>query len=140
MNTQLLLPNSFKRPGIILLIPALLLSVLFIAGTDLPAWLKIHYNNSDITRELVAVWLLIACFFTGFSKEKTEDEMIRHLRLNALLWSVYINYAIWMLSFLLVDGIAAITILVYNMFNILLFYIIIFNFIIYRNSKKTTYE
>lgn len=140
MNTQLLLPNSLKKTGILLLIPALLLSIFFIAGFDLPARLNIYYNHNNITRDLVAGCLLIACFLTGFSKEKTEDEMIMQLRLNALLWSVYINYAVLLAAFILVDGITFFTILVYHMFSILLLYILIFNVIIYHNSKKTTYE
>ena len=139
MSTQPLLPHGFKKPGIILLVPTLLLSLMFFWGIHVPAGLQIQIGENN-TEDLVAILLMIALFFTGFSREKTEDEMIMQLRLNSLLKSVYINYALLLGSFLLLDAITLLNIFILSIFSILLLYIIIFNFIIYHNSKKPTYD
>ena len=139
MSTQPLLPHGFKKPGIILLVPTLLLSLMFFWGIHVPAGLQIQIGGNN-TEDLVAILLMIALFFTGFSREKTEDEMIMQLRLNSLLKSVYINYALLLGSFLLLDAITLLNIFILSIFSILLLYIIIFNFIIYPNSKKPTYD
>lgn len=139
MSTQPLLPHGFKKPGIILLVPTLLLSIMFLWGLHVPAGLEIQLAGNN-TEDLVAILLMVALFFTGFSREKTEDEMIMQLRLNSLLKSVYINYTMLLASFLLLDTITLLNIFILSMFSILLLYIIIFNSIIYYNSKKTTYD
>ena len=140
MNTRLLLPNSFKKAGIILLVPCLILSLISILEIKLPAWLNTYFSNSSSNKDMLAVLLIISLFFTGFSREKTEDEAIMQVRLNSLLWSVYINYTTLLAAYMLLDITIFLTILVYSTFAVLLLYIIIFNLIIYRNSKKALYE
>jgi len=79
--------------------------------------------------------LIISLFFIAFSKEKNEDEFIAKIRLESLLWATYINYAVLIIAILFVYGGSAFWVLVYNIFTILLFFIIRFNWVI-RKSRK----
>jgi fatty acid desaturase len=71
----------------------------------------------------------------GFSKEKEEDEFIRELRLSSLLWAVLISYALLLLAFLTIYGFAFFSVMVYNMFTVLVIFIIRFHYLLYKNAK-----
>jgi len=158
MNTKLLLHNRFKRLGWLLLIPATIAGIFLAANGFNLEWLNMHvfafwFDNGIFSKgvsfdwvevkagnTLVAVIWLIGALMVGFSKEKQEDEFIANLRLSSLLWSVWINYLLLLLSFIFIYGFPFLNVMVYNMFTVLIIFIIRFNFILYRNSKMATDE
>jgi uncharacterized RDD family membrane protein YckC len=71
----------------------------------------------------------------SFSKEMQEDEFIANLRLSSLLWSVWVNYIFLLIAFLFIWNFDFLNVVVYNMFTILIIFIIRFNYILYRTSK-----
>ncbi len=114
MKTKMLLSHSWRKIGWIILVPSIVLSVaLSVTDWEQPAlYLTVpsFFNDSHIfneakessagimvwtkdnfTNELISIGLLVGLFLVAFSKEKIEDEYIFQLRLNALLWSVYIT-------------------------------------------------
>jgi len=152
MSNTLLLPNKFKLLGWFLLIVAV---ILFVASSfevfDLfPEKSKVFaiFNKeifgqsqfftlieTNITLTVVGVLFIIGAMMVGFSKEKREDEFIAKLRLSSLLWAVWVNYALLFLAFLFVYGTDFLTVMMYNMFTILIIFIVRFNYLLYKNSK-----
>lgn len=91
--------------------------------------------ETNITLTVVGVLFIIGAMMVGFSKEKREDEFIAKLRLSSLLWAVWVNYALLFLAFLFVYGTDFLTVMMYNMFTILIIFIVRFNYLLYKNSK-----
>jgi len=91
--------------------------------------------ETNITLTVVGVLFIIGAMMVGFSKEKREDEFIAKLRLSSLLWAVWVNYALLFLAFFFVYGTDFLTVMMYNMFTILIIFIVRFNYLLYKNSK-----
>lgn len=156
MESNYLLPNRFKTIGWILFVPSLVLGILWqchirfeveapvfaIWSSADPAspsqFLTIIHKN--IYNEIVAVPLLISLMLVAFSKEKTEDEYILKLRHDSLLWAIYINFILLLLSIVFVFKDAFITIMIYNMYTILLLFIARFNIRLFRDRQALENE
>lgn len=74
-------------------------------------------------------------FCVAFSREKLEDEWVNRVRLESLQWSVYLNYALLLIALLVVYDEGFFYVMVYNMFTILIFFIIRFNFVLYVKDR-----
>ena len=157
MTSRLLLPNKYKVVGWFLLIPSAIVGVILsFTGFDaFPIKAKMFAILNDelfgktklfsfievsITNTIIGVLFIIGALFVGFSKEKTEDEFITNLRLSSLLWAVWVNHVLLLLAVLFIYGTPFFTVMVYNMFTILLIFIGRFNYILYRNTKTVTDE
>ena len=100
----------------------LVISVPDLFGTDSlfdggSGWMK-----NGILDELFTVLIIISGLIHSFSKEKTEDELISKLRLDSLIWSLYINYGLVILATLLIYDIMYFNVLIFNLFTIILFF------------------
>ena len=152
MSQNLLLPHKFKRVGWFVFIPAAIAGIWRSFSSYEIDWLQWKvfslYSNSlfedptvftwqttDVSNTLIGVLFIAGAMLVGFSQEKNEDEFIRELRLSSLLWAVLISYALLLLAFVLVYGFAFFTLMVYNMFTVLLFFIFRFHYLLYKNSK-----
>ena len=159
MNQKLLLPNRFKTIGWCILIPATIAGIFLMATDFESSWLTTtvfsffgddtFINNSgtsgsqnftfitaDVTNSLVGILFIIGALMVSFSKEKREDEFIANLRLSSLLWSVWVNYILLLIAFLFIWNFDFLSVMVYNMFTILIIFIIRFNYLLYRSSKS----
>ncbi len=76
--------------------------------------------------------VLIGLFLIAFSREKIEDEQIIQLRLDSLRWAIYLNYAILLFSLIFTHGNDSHHILMLNIWLPLLFFILRFQWILYR--------
>ena len=157
MKTRFLFPNSFKTLGWVLFVPSFILFLLqilevfpvdegnsfmniktFAVYNDL--WLfnekgffKIITNN--ISDEVITLSIIIGGLFIGFSKLKNEDEMISKIRYESLVWATYFNYAIFVFCTLFIFGMVYLNVLYFNIFTLLLFFIIRFHYMIYKLNK-----
>lgn len=160
MNQTLLLPNRFKTIGWFILIPATIAGIILTTTGFEAEWLNakvltLFYDEvsilsdvlvkkagpfgvieANITNTLVGLVFLVGALMVAFSKEKHEDEFIANLRLSSLLWSVWVNYILLLIAFLLIYGLAFLHIMIYNMFTILIIFIIRFNYLLYRSTKS----
>lgn len=159
MKQTLLLPSRFKTIGWFILIPATIAGIVLIATSFESEWLttsvfalfndelffgkhelgksqNFSFITVDVTNTLVGVLFIIGGLMVGFSKEKREDEFIANLRLSSLLWSVWVNYVLLLFAFLLIWNFAFLNVMVYNMFTILIIFIIRFNYILHRSTKS----
>jgi hypothetical protein len=160
MKPNYLLSNQFKKIGWILFIPSMILGILYFLIQFQPKFLDIKVfailesgiapwdswnkffvvTQTNAIDEIVGILLIISLFFIAFSREKKEDEFISKIRLESLLWATYINYAILIFAILFVYGGSAFWVLVFNIFTILIFFIIRFNWVIRKSGKSAKDE
>jgi hypothetical protein len=81
------------------------------------------------------VLLLVSGFMVAFSKERQEDEYVSKVRLESLQWSVYLNYALLLLAIMFVFDESFFYVMIYNMYTILIFFIVRFNFVLNVKDK-----
>lgn len=152
-----LLPHKYKKVGWILLIPATILWIYLIYkgydGLDIDVTVFAIISEFglsegqyfdliqvDITNTLAGIFFIAGALLVIFSKERNEDEFIASLRQSSILWAVLVNYILLFLAFVFIYGFAFLTVMMYNMFTILIIYIIRFHYILYRNSQKLSDE
>lgn len=127
----LLFPHSFQRIGwIIFAISAAIGAyILFTDNTD-----SYLFNNIAI------IGISIGAILATCSREEVEDEMTGQMRLNSLLTALYINYAILIVCSLLIYDLDFLSVMLYNMFTILLIFMVVFRWKIWRVKKATENE
>ena len=147
MKTNYLLPHAFKKAGWILLIP---LFVLFMwhgaheiiwSYSDpstywihMPSWLHNDMNT------ILIVGFSVAFLLVAFSREKIEDEYIMQVRYVCLIRSVIANYIVLIAAALLLYDFKFLSFMSYNMFTVILIYIIVFHISLYRLRKSIRHE
>lgn len=92
--------------------------------------------DNNILNEILGIIMIISSVLVAFSKEVNEDEYISKIRLESLVWAVYLNYAILLLAFVFVYGMSFLWVMIFNMFTILIFFIIRFNWQIRKLKTK----
>jgi hypothetical protein len=153
MKTRFLFPNYFKTLGWVLFVPSVLITILIsVLQINTDEYLnvtvfaiysdeifgKASFLNSienSIIDELLTVEMIVGGIFIGFSKMKVEDEMISKIRYESLVWATYLNYGLILLFTIFIYGTSYLNILFYNMFTLLLFFIIRFHYMIYKLNK-----
>ena len=139
-----LLPHYCRSIGYVLLVSFLALGIAYMGwGYELP-WLQydrmprgsgLDFSNNNFTDEVACSGIIVSLILIAFSKEKIEDEAIQFFRLEALQWAVYANYLVLILSILLCYGVKFFIVMTYNMFTILIIFIIRFRFVLYQHTK-----
>ncbi|GAB3362391.1 hypothetical protein GCM10027566_30160 [Arachidicoccus ginsenosidivorans] len=142
MKSQLLLSYRYKKIGWILLLPCLVLGLLkwYIINDHqfLSYVMNVFYENVyfDIVPTLLIAGMLAGALLIVFSKEKQEDEFIEKLRLSSSMWAILVNYLILFFCNLLFYSWSFLNIIAVNMFTILFFYIIRFNYLLIRSKRS----
>jgi len=141
MKAANLLPFNVKRLGWIILLPALFLGIMVLYFEfAIPGFeITIPYATTliagkplvnNLTDEMVAIIVIVALGLIAFSEEKEEDEWVSKIRLESLQWSVYANYILLILAIVFVYDIHFFEALVYNMYTILILFILRFNYVL----------
>lgn len=157
MSNKLLLPNRFKKIGWLILIPSTILGIVLCFNQFNTDWLHASvfaiandetlgsqkyfgFRDTNITNTVIGASFIIGALLVSFSKEKTEDEFIAEIRLSSLLWAVCVSYILLLAAFLLIYGTPFLNVMVYNMFTVLIIFIVRFNYILYKNAKSVSDE
>jgi FlaA1/EpsC-like NDP-sugar epimerase len=98
------------------------------------------FTKVNLTGTIVGILFLIGAIFVAFSKEKREDEYIAGIRLESLLWATYINYGVLLFCFIFFYSFEFLYVMIFNMFTILIFFIIRFYYMLYRSDKSLSHE
>jgi hypothetical protein len=141
MKASNLLPFKVKLLGWIILLPSLILGVAVmyfefeVPGFEVvipysKAFLSNEALSNNLTDELASVLFMVCLILIAFSEEKEEDEFISMLRLESLQWSVYFNYGLLIIAILFIYDMAFFQALIYNMYSILVFFILRFNYVL----------
>ncbi len=155
MKTKFLFPNKYKVIGWMMLIPAAVLGIVMMITNYQPAFLEVnvfslttqafgdsqtHCFKNNISDELLAILFTVGALLAGFSKQKNEDEYIASIRHDSLLWATYVNYGLLILSVIFVYDIGFFNVMVYNMFTVLIIFLLRFNFMLYKSNTTIANE
>jgi len=159
METRFLLPNKFKVYGWILLIPSSILGLLVIfeefkfnfldmrvftiSSGGFAPWevtRAFKFEKENLTATLVGVLFLLGALMVTLAREKNEDEFISKMRLESLLWATILNYLILLFCFIFFYEFGFVYVMIFNMFTILILFIIRFNYVLYLSSKSLRHE
>ena len=152
MKSNYLFPNQFRKLGWFLIIPGILLGVIFLMSdselnlfnmtvfsiAEKPIFGETTFFNltkNNVLDELACLLIVIGSLLIAFSKQKHEDEFISKIRLESLVWATYVNYIVLIITFLFVYDMVFFWVLVFNMFTMLLFFIIRFNWELYKSKN-----
>lgn len=141
MNPSFLLPNRFKKIGIILFPIGFIIWIITQRGlfnTDLNHTIKV------ITLTLSFFSFLFGLYFISFSKEPIEDEYINSVRLKSFQISSITQMVFFLISFIIMflfnlepNGDAGLSIfLLSSIILYWLMYMIIFNYTLITNKSK----
>lgn len=94
------------------------------------------WMQNSILDELFTVLIIISGIIHSFSREKIEDELISKLRLDSLIWSLYVNYTVVILATLLIYDFMYFNVLIFNLFTIILFFNLKLRFSLHKHYKS----
>ena len=156
MKTKILFPNHFKRIGWYLLIFSVILGIL---GLLKPAYFKFlddtkvfavyseqldvkvfEIIENNVLDEVLGILGIVGAIFVAFSKVKQEDEYIAKIRMESLVWAVYLNYAILIFCMIFFYNFGFFYVMIVNLFTILIFFIIRFYYLVYKSKKSLSHE
>lgn len=157
MKLNYLFPNKYKKFGWMLLIPSAIFGCmnLFLEyEPDFFDWKvpaiyvgkifgESHFFGlveNNVFDEILGVFIIISSLIVAFSREKLEDEYISKIRLESLVWAVYFNYAVLIISFIFLFDMIFFWVMIFNMFTIILFFITRFHWQIYSLKKASENE
>ena len=120
---NLLFPHRFQKIG----------WALFAICLAIGGYILISDSYSYTLNNIAIIGIIVGAVLVTCSREKVEDEMTQHLRLNSLLVALYINYAVLILCSLLVYDLSFVTVMMYNMFTVLLIFMAVFRYNIYAS-------
>ena len=152
MKTNYLLPHKYKTIGWILFVIGLTLGAMVLFAEFEPEFLNVKvyalFNEellgattffslveTNLLVEIIITLIVVGGLITAFTKEQIEDEFIAKIRLESLVWATYINYILLLLATLVVFELSFLYVMQVNMFTLLIFFIIRFNWML-RKSKK----
>ena len=157
MKTNYLFPNRYKKLGWLLFIPGIILGIVYlIYQSDISLFdIKVFaiaekaifsdttffsISENNVLDEISSILIIIGALLIAFSKEKYEDEFISKIRLESLVWATYINYAILILAIIFVYDMPFFWVLVFNMFTLLIFFLVRFNWVLYISKNQISDE
>jgi len=132
-----LLPYTYKKVDMWMFLPfaALCLCLLFDAGLPeiMVPWIafgdKLFYTgDANLLTEVGMMGLLVSLCFIALSREKDEDEMTAHVRMQSFVWSLWFTSAILALGILFIMGLSFLSFALIALYLFYLVYILKFNF------------
>ena len=151
MKNSYLFPAYFKKIGwsMFPFMLAFSIYVLYIKNGlnwDVSMWTFVSDSKwfgtsvQDISDEIAFTGMTVSLLFIAFAKRKDEDEYISRIRLESLVWAVIANYAILTAATWLVYGFPYFNVMLYNMFTILILFIVKFQLALYKLKKSMRNE
>lgn len=125
MKTPLFL-HSFQRIGWIVFAIGIALGVYAITK---------GFDGSYTLNNLTIISIIVGGILATCSREKIEDELTQQLRLSSLLVALYINYAALVVCALALYDLDFLNVMIYNMFTILLIFMVVFRWKIWRLKR-----
>lgn len=136
------LPPKYKKIGLFMVIPCIIVYFLLWAeiyefpflrtGAHQDSFLdNVNYSWID---EILTTGMTIGLIMMAYTRERSEDEYIVTLRLRSLQWAVLLNYGLLLVLNWIYFEFDWINVLTYNMFTVLIIFVLWFNITL----KKTT--
>ena len=140
------LPYFWKRIGIVILLTAVVLSVVYFWFDFRLTWTVFSLSSyfaehkffsmfpTNVADELIMLLYMIGFSLIVFSKEKMETPAILELKHRSLFKALFVNTALLIFAVLFTYGGSFVPILVLNLISIFLFYLIFFYYSVRRKS------
>lgn len=151
MKKSYLLPVGFKKAGLWMVVPFMVLGVLCLCGVlddvainaTMPA-LVCGYGDggwfcmteTSLVEEIAMLGLLISLVFIALSREQDEDEMTEYIRMQSFVWSTWATSIVLALGILFVYDLEFLTFMFVTMYLYLMLYIVKFNLAMLRERKE----
>lgn len=132
MKTRFLFPYWFRYLGLACFLVHIPVMLFFSQYHDMDSQQPGLFTNSHIFFIFTTLMVTVGLFLFAFSKEKVEDEQIMQLRRDSLQWAVYVNYIILIGVLIFTEHMEIRHILLLNMWTLLLFFILRFQWVIFR--------
>ena len=87
-----------------------------------------YQGTADLLTEIGMMGLLVSLCFIALSREKDEDEMTAHIRMQSFVWSLWFTSAILAFGILLIMGLDFLSFALVALYLYYLVYILKFNF------------
>ena len=126
----LLFPHGFQKWGWCILAVGVIFGI----------YALVSDYGSSLVNNIAIIGTILGAIFSTCSREKIEDEMVRQLRLNSLLVALYISYAVLIVCSLFVYGLDYLYVMIYNMFTILLIFVVVFRYRMWQFNKEVKDE
>lgn len=151
MKKVILLPNKFRIVGVILVLMGLVLSYIrfsigikpevlnqkvFAIYTSIISTDYFIITRNNIFEEICGITILVGLFILAFSKEKNESEKVQEIRLYSLLYAIYGSLIFALLAFLFIYGLGFIYFSIFNIYLVLLLFVLIFRINLARLKKE----
>ncbi len=139
MKPKYLLPHLYKKIGWWITIPAFILGIRFFTPLNVFPFPPLDWIKNllgDTIEEVTMFMLFIGMLMVSYSQEKDEDEYIGRLRLESLQIAVIINYVLLMIAACIWHWLDFLSVMMYNMFTILVIFIARFHFLLYRQKNR----
>ena len=143
MKNSLLLPNKYKVIGWVIFLLFITLGIFCMLIDFKIQGFQIYnfvggsfFGDYNLTNEFAVFGITIGLLIIVFTKEKIEDEYISMLRLKSLQWAVLLSYVVLIVLNFSFYGLVFLILLVYNIWTILLIFIIKFYWSLYKLRKE----
>lgn len=150
MKKSYLLPVGFKKAGLLMVVPFLVLSVLCLCSSDVLVNVCINatvpavichegwfcMTKNPLIEEIAMLGLLASLVFIALSREQDEDEMTAHIRMQSFVWSTWATSIVLALGILFVYDLEFLTFMFLTMYLYLMLYIVKFNLAMHRERKE----
>ena len=157
MKLRYLFPHRFKKMGLYVFIPTAIIGLITEILKYQPGFLDLNvpalfiqdmisgdqligFTQNNILNEILGVLIIISALLVAFSREKQEDEYIAKIRMESLVWATYVNYGVLLLAFLFLYYTTFLWAMIFNMFTVLVFFIIRFNWQLSLLKKSISHE
>jgi hypothetical protein len=104
---------------------------LFLSGGLMP---------EDLTLTASGVLMIAGMVLVAFCRVENEDEFSTRMRLECLQWSVYVSYALLLAAFLFLYGWNFFKVMYYNMFTVLVVFILRFHWMLHPQKRFARHE
>ncbi|HJP63963.1 MAG TPA: hypothetical protein VJ844_10990 [Mucilaginibacter sp.] len=139
MKTRFLFPYWFRYLGLACFLVHIPVMLLFKEHHDMDNAAPGLFSGSHVFFIFTTLMVTIGLFLFAFSKQKIEDEQIMQLRRDSLQWAVYFNYVVLIATLIFTEHMEISHIMQLNMWTLLLFFILRFQWVIFRlnwSAKK----
>lgn len=155
MKFKYLFPHKYKKVGWFVFIPSVIVGIITLGEEpnfldfNMPSIFIDHFFDNkklfglvknNFLNETLGMLIILSSILVGFSKEKQEDEFIAKIRIESLVWATYVNYGILLVALIFLFDLAFLNFMIFNLFTILLVFIIRFNWLVYKLNKTVGYE
>jgi hypothetical protein len=131
------LPPRFKIIGLFVVIPCIIFY--FLMDNVLSPFLDTAFVAMWIT-EVLITGMSFGLIMMAFAREKSEDEYIASIRLRSMQWAVLLNYVLLLIMNWIFYSGNFLEVLIYNMFTVLIIFVIWFNITLRKTSSSLSPE